>query len=66
MPPELTPAQIQAVKQGIKDALEAKEICRKGQACGFDMAEQEAVADQIIQRSQAVLANFGNQKRNQE
>jgi len=48
---------------GIRDALvkvaAAKELCRKGEACGYDCSGQSAVADALESRLQAVLSEFG-------
>ena len=57
--PTLSPADIASVQQGIQAAENAKQMCQKGAACGFDFSGHEAIAIATQQRLKQVLNEFG-------
>jgi len=59
--PSLSPADIAALQAGIRSAEDAKQMCAKGAACGFDFSGYEATAQAIQAKLKAVLMQFGPQ-----
>lgn len=61
---ELPPALLAEVDKALKDLAKAKELCRKGENCGFDLSGHQAVVQAVEERLVAVKREFGSGRRN--